>query len=85
MTVQKLECVGHFQKRVGVRLPKLKSENKGKLSDGKPLTRKGRLTEKVINKLQNYFGIAIRESTGTTVFVLKKVTGAVFTEDETRH
>ena len=73
------------------RLRKLKSENKGKLSDGKPLTGKGRLTEKVINKLQNYFGIAIRQSTGTTVFELKKAIGAVlyhsidFTEDETRH
>ena len=91
VTVQKLECVGHFQKRVGARLRKLKSENKGKLSDGKPLTGKGRLTEKVINKLQNYFGIAIRQSTGTTVFELKKAIGAVlyhctdFTEDETRH
>ena len=77
MTVQKLECVGHFQKRVGARLRKLKSENKGKLSDGKPLTGKGRLTEKLINKLQNYFGIAIRQSTGTTVFELKKAIGAV--------
>ena len=49
VTVQKLECVGHFQKRVGARLRKLKSEIKGKLSDGKPLTGKGPLTEKVIN------------------------------------
>ena len=62
----------HFQKRVGARLRKLKSENKGKLSDGKLLTGKGRLTEKVINKLQNDFGIAIRQSTGTTVFEFKK-------------
>ena len=91
VTVQKLECVWHFQKRVGARLRKLKSENKGKLSDGKTLTGKGRLTEKVINKLQNYFGIVIRQSTGTTVFELKKAIGAVlyhctdFTEAETCH
>ena len=91
MTVQKLEFVGHFQKYVGARLRKLKSENKGKLSDGKLLSGKDRLTEKVINKLQNYFGIAIRQSTGTTVFELKKAIGVVlyhctdFTEDETRH
>ena len=45
----------------------------------------------MINKLQNYFGIAIRQSTGTTVLELKKAIGAVlyhctdFTEDETRH
>ena len=44
MTVQKLEFVGHFQKHVGARLRKLKSENKGKLSDGKLLSGKGRLT-----------------------------------------
>ena len=62
----------HFQKRVGARLRKLKSENKGKLSDDKPLTGKGRLTEKVINKLQNDFGIAIRQSTGAAVFEFKK-------------
>ena len=36
VTVQKLECVGYFQKCVGARLRKLKSENKSKLSDGKP-------------------------------------------------
>ena len=77
VTVQKLGCVEHFQKRVGARLQKLKSENKGKLSAGKPLTGKGRLTEKAINKLQNYFGIAIRQHTGTTVFELKKAIGAV--------
>ena len=40
MPVQKLECVGYFQKCVGARLRKLKSENKCKLSDGKPLTGK---------------------------------------------
>ena len=45
----------------------------------------------MINKLQNYFGIAIRQYTGTTVFELKKGIGAVlyhctdFTEDETLH
>ena len=44
----------------------------------------------MINKLQSYFGIAIRQSTVTTVFELKKAIGAVlyhctdFTEDETR-
>ena len=45
----------------------------------------------MVNKLQNYFGIAIRQFNGTTVFELKKVIGVVlyhctdFTEDETRH
>ena len=75
--VKKLECVGHIQKRVGARLRKLKSNSKSNLSDGKPIGGKGRLTDKMINKLQNYFGIAIRQCTGTTVYELKKAIGVV--------
>ena len=77
IVVEKLECVGHIQKRVGGRLRKLKATNKERLSDGKTLGGKGRLTEKVINKLQNYFGIAVRQSTGKTVYDMKKAIGAV--------
>ena len=75
--VQKLECVGHVQKRVGGRLQKLKSSDKTPLSDGKSLSGKGMLTEKMINKLQNYFGTAVRQYTDTTVYQLKKASGAV--------
>ncbi|GFX81198.1 uncharacterized protein TNCV_1911901 [Trichonephila clavipes] len=49
-SVTKLECIGHIQKRVGTRLRKLKSRNKG-------LGGKGKLTDGLINKLQNYFGL----------------------------
>ena len=56
---QKAECIGHVQKRVGSRLGNLKKIFKGKLSDGKPLGRKIRLTEKTVNTLQNAFGMAI--------------------------
>ncbi len=42
---EKLECVGHVQKRCGTRLRRLKQDNKGiKLSDGKGLAGAGRLT-----------------------------------------
>ena len=75
--VQKLESVGHVQKRVGARLRKLKSSDKTPLSDGKSLNGKGRLTEKMINKLQSYFGIAVRQCTGTTVYQLEEAIGAV--------
>ena len=75
--VKKLECVGHIQKRVDARLRKLKSNSKSNLSDGQPIEGEGRLTDKMINKLQNYFGIAIRQCTGTTVYELKKAIGAV--------
>ena len=75
--VKKLECVEHIQKRLGARLRKLKTTNKSALSNGKPIGGKGRLTDKIINKLQNYFGIAIRQSKGETVHELKKAIGAV--------
>ncbi|GFU76359.1 uncharacterized protein TNCV_3156441 [Trichonephila clavipes] len=54
-SVTKLECIGHIQKRVGTRLRKLKSRNKG-------LGGEGKLTDALINKLQNYYGIAIRSN-----------------------
>lgn len=62
--IQKLECVGHVQKRMGGRLRKLRREMKGKvLSDGKKIGgRKGRLTDSVIDTLQNYYGEAIRRN-----------------------
>lgn len=53
VTVVKKECVGHVQKRVGTALQNLKKEKKG-------LGGKGRLTDAMIDKLQNYYGIAIR-------------------------
>jgi len=44
----------------------LKQTWKGKkLSDGKGLTGKGRMTEKVMNTLQNYYGMSIRQNTGS--------------------
>ena len=64
LTPKKLECVGHVQKRLGTRLRKLRIDMKGKLlSDGKKINGKGRLTDKVCNKMQNYFGMAIRQNT----------------------
>ena len=51
---------------------KLKSTKKGPLFDGKTLGGKGRLTNKMIHKLQSYFRIGIRQSTGKTVFEMKK-------------
>jgi hypothetical protein len=55
--VEKLECVGHIQKRVGNRLRNLKKNVKN-------LGGKGKLTNKVIDRLQNYYGIAIRSNVG---------------------
>ena len=75
--VEKLECVEHIQKRVRNRLRNLRNTMKTPLADGKTLRGRGRLTDKIINKLQNYYGLALRQSTGTTVYQLKKTVGAV--------
>ena len=73
--VKKGECIGHIQKRVGSRLRKLKKEYiSKKLKDGKTLC--GRLADKDINRLQNYFGIAIRTNCHSVVAMQKSV-GAV--------
>ena len=63
--VKKLECVGHIQKRVGARCRKMKQEGTFKnvyTDEVDPKTKKKkllRITDKDINKLQNYFGIGI--------------------------
>ena len=61
----KEECVGHVQKRLGTALRKYKNDMKGKkLADGKSIGGRGRLTDKVIDKMQNYYGKAIRGNKG---------------------
>lgn len=63
LQIEKIECVGHIQKRMGTRLRKLKSQMAGKkLSDKKTIGGKGRLTESVIQKITSYYGNAIREN-----------------------
>lgn len=61
--VAKLECVGHVQKRLGSRLRSLKKRlGTTRLPDGKGIGGKGRLTDKLIDKLQVYYGKAIRQN-----------------------
>ena len=76
--ITKGECIGHVQKRVGARLRTIKANYKGKkLADGKGIGGgKGRLTEKVMNTLQNHFGMAIRQSTNN-IYAMKKAIAAV--------
>lgn len=63
--VEKLDCVGHVQKRMGKHLLNLKARTKGKLEDGKPIGGQGRLSESRIKRLQKYYGLAIRQNTLT--------------------
>lgn len=70
--VVKKECVGHVQKRVGTALRKVRKESKGMGGKGKP-------TDKMMDKLQNYYGIDIRSNRGIleamkkAIFLKKKV------------
>ncbi|GFW33725.1 uncharacterized protein TNCV_4051741 [Trichonephila clavipes] len=70
-SVVKYECIGHVQKRVGSRLRKLKNLQKG-------LGGKGKLTDKFIDTLQNYFGIAIRSNVGNLSNMQTAVIAAFF-------
>ncbi|GFV52681.1 uncharacterized protein TNCV_2873521 [Trichonephila clavipes] len=85
--IQKIECVGHVQKRMGTRLRKLKLVySKKKLSDGKTIGGKGRLTDSLIDKLAHYYGNAIR-CNFTSVKEMRKAIWAVWghscsTDDE---
>ncbi|GFT87215.1 uncharacterized protein TNCV_3543791 [Trichonephila clavipes] len=76
--IQKIECVGHVQKRIGTRLRKLiLVYSKKKLSDGKTIGGKGRLTDSLIDKLAHYYGNAIR-CNSTSVKEMRKAIWAVF-------
>ena len=55
--MEKLECIGHVQKRMESQLSRLPKDFKGKkLEDGRLISGQGRLTEKQIDKIQSYYG-----------------------------
>ena len=62
--VVKHECVGHVQKRVGKHLRDLKKDKTVKYADGTRPIFNRRLTDANIDKLQRYYGNAIRENVG---------------------
>ena len=75
--VEKHECIGHVQKRVGYRLRTYESDYKSiLLSDHKKLSGAGRLTNKVMNTLQNYYGMVIRSNVGN-LYQMKKGIAAI--------
>ncbi|GFV32885.1 uncharacterized protein TNCV_1745271 [Trichonephila clavipes] len=62
-SIEKVECFGNIQKRMGARLRKLKTMNRGKtLSDGKSISGKNRLTDNFIDTITTYYGNAIRQN-----------------------
>ena len=60
VAIIKKKCVGHVQKRLCTRLRKLKTTYpKGKLADGRAFDGRGRLTKKMVDTMQNYYGLDI--------------------------
>jgi hypothetical protein len=64
----KLECIGHVQKRMGTRLRSLVKLYSGTKT---PLSGRNKLTDKIINSMQNYYGIAIRRNIDN-IYAMKK-------------
>ena len=61
----KEECVGHVQKCMRTRLRTYKKNMRGlKLDDGKSVGGGGRLTDKCIDKMQNFYGQCMRNNVG---------------------
>ena len=83
--IVKAECVGHVQKRVGTRLWKFKTDCKELMPESFYAEKKDKkqekltfyLKHKMINRLQNYFGIAIRATCKTSVPTMRMAVGAV--------
>ncbi|GFX64295.1 CCHC-type domain-containing protein [Trichonephila clavipes] len=70
-TVTKLECIGHVQKRVGGAVASIKKTTRG-------LGGKNKLTDKLIDRIQNYYGIAIRSNVGNLQKMMSSVIAAFF-------
>ncbi|GFW76805.1 uncharacterized protein TNCV_59031 [Trichonephila clavipes] len=78
VNIEKLECVRHVKKRMGTRLRTLKLKLKGKkLEDKKSLLGRNRLTDAEIDKLQIYYGMAIRNNSGN-LSAMKQAIWAIF-------
>ncbi|GFY27017.1 uncharacterized protein TNCV_931581 [Trichonephila clavipes] len=88
--VEKLEFVGHVQKRMGTRLRNILKTSKGiKLSDGENISGRGRLTLKEVDSIQHYYGLAICKNL-SSVEDMKRATWAIYfhklsTEDNPQH
>lgn len=77
--IEKMECVGHVQKRMGSRLRNYKKKNGNKiLSDGKKVGGAGRLTGHAIDTIQIFYGLAIRRNAKKGVQAMKSAVWAEY-------
>ena len=72
------ECVGHFQKRISARLRRIKKDNKGIGGKGP-----GKLTDKLINELSLYYGLAIRQNSESVNDMRNKVWATYYHKSST--
>ena len=72
MTIYKKGCIGHqLHKCIGTSLRKLKREKMG-------LGGKGKLTDAMTDRLQNYYGIAIKSNVGDLAQMKKAIHASLF-------
>ena len=68
--------MAHVQKRLGTRLRTLKKDGKASVIRSKPIGGTNRLTDKMMNKMQCYFGQDIRGNTDS-IYQMKKAIWAI--------
>jgi len=73
LLVTKKECVGHVEKRMGTRLRNVKKNNKGMGGKGA-----GKLTDKLINELTKFYGLAIRRHSDSVEEMRKEIWATFF-------
>ena len=84
--IKKEECINHVSKRMGTALMKLKNELK---AQGQSISGKGKLTEALVKKIQNYYGRAIRDNSDDTTLMKKRIFAILFhlssSDDHPKH
>ena len=77
--VNKQDCIGHIQKRMGSALRNYKNSCKGSLLPvNKSVGEIGRLTDKIVDKIQTYYGYAIRNNIGDIDATIKAIWAIFF-------
>ena len=77
--IKKLECIGHVQKKMEIRLGNIVKEKTGRnLEDGKTLGGKVHLTKAEIDKIQKYYGLAIRRHPNNLAAIKKAIWATYF-------
>ena len=86
IVIEKEECVNHVSKRMGAALNHLKDECR---VQGQSITGKGKLTNQMIIKIQNYYGRAIKDNAEDVSLMKRRIFAILFhltsTDKEPKH